>query len=116
MKRITYRGTKNTSLIFTPEEQTILFSSSNGNLYKAKVEKKSQFYKYMEDMDNGISLGAYFNRELNQNLDFQKIHDHQKELQHYHDTTVGLWCIDKNPCDVDKGWILKNAFRLKEIK
>lgn len=33
-------------------------------------------------------------------------------LQHYVDTTVGLWCIDRNPKDVTKEWIEKNAFQL----
>ncbi len=33
-------------------------------------------------------------------------------LQHYVDTTVGLWCIDRNPKDVTKEWIEENAFQL----
>ena len=33
-------------------------------------------------------------------------------LQHYVDTTVGLWCIDHNPKDVTKKWIEENAFQL----
>lgn len=33
-------------------------------------------------------------------------------LQHYVDTTIGLWCIDRNPKDVTKEWIEENAFRL----
>ena len=36
-----------------------------------------------------------------------------KKLQHYYDTTVGLWCIDRDPEKVDIDWIRRNAFRLK---
>jgi hypothetical protein len=38
-----------------------------------------------------------------------------KEFQHEYDTTRGLWCIDRNPAEVDYEWIKKrNAFRLKD--
>jgi hypothetical protein len=38
----------------------------------------------------------------------------RKELQHEYDTTRGLWCIDRNPAEVDYEWIKRNAFRLKD--
>jgi hypothetical protein len=34
-------------------------------------------------------------------------------LQHEYDSTRGLWCIDRNPSEVDHEWIKKNAFQLK---
>jgi hypothetical protein len=37
-----------------------------------------------------------------------------KQLQHEYDTTRGLWCIDRNPADVDYSWIKNNAFQLKD--
>ena len=37
-----------------------------------------------------------------------------KELQHEYDTTRGLWCIDRNPEEVDYDWIKRNAFQLKD--
>jgi hypothetical protein len=37
-----------------------------------------------------------------------------KELQHEYDTTRGLWCIDRNPAEVDYEWIKRNAFQLKD--
>ena len=37
-----------------------------------------------------------------------------KQLQHEYDTTRGLWCIDRNPADVDYEWIKQNAFQLKD--
>jgi hypothetical protein len=39
-----------------------------------------------------------------------------KRLRYYHDTTVGLWCIDQNPNDVSLEWIRENAFQLTESK
>jgi hypothetical protein len=37
-----------------------------------------------------------------------------KQLQHEYDTTRGLWCIDRNPADVDYEWIKENAFQLED--
>jgi hypothetical protein len=34
------------------------------------------------------------------------------ELRHYKAGSAGLWCIDRNPCEVSKEWIEKYAFRL----
>ena len=36
-----------------------------------------------------------------------------KQLQHEYDTTRGLWCIDRNPGEVDFEWIKENAFQLQ---
>jgi len=38
----------------------------------------------------------------------------RKELQHEYDTTRGLWCIDRNPAEVDYDWIKRNAFQLND--
>jgi len=38
-----------------------------------------------------------------------------KELQHYKDSTSGLWCIDKNPNEVSLEWIRENAFQLESF-
>lgn len=35
-----------------------------------------------------------------------------KELQYFKDTSVGLWCIDRDPKEVSKEWIEEHAFRL----
>jgi hypothetical protein len=37
-----------------------------------------------------------------------------KELLHEYDTMRGLWCIDRNPAEVDYEWIKRNAFQLKD--
>src|SRR5712671_752379 len=37
-----------------------------------------------------------------------------KELQHEYDTTRGLWCIDRNPAEVDYDWIKRSAFQLSD--
>ena len=38
--------------------------------------------------------------------------NYSKDLQHYRDSTLGLYCIDQNPVDVDYEWILKHSFQL----
>ena len=38
----------------------------------------------------------------------------RKELQHEYDTTRGLWCLDRNPAEVDHDWIKRNAFQLND--
>jgi len=35
-----------------------------------------------------------------------------KDLQHFKDTSMGLFCIDRNPKYVEYEWILKNNFQL----
>jgi len=37
-----------------------------------------------------------------------------KKLRHYKDTTIGLWCIDRNPNEVDIEWIQENSFQLTD--
>jgi len=37
-----------------------------------------------------------------------------KQLQHEYDRTCGLWCIDRNPAEVDYEWIKRNAFQLED--
>ena len=38
----------------------------------------------------------------------------KKDLQHAYDTTLGLWCIDRNPAEVDYDWIVLRLFRFNE--
>lgn len=35
------------------------------------------------------------------------------KLQHEYDSTRGLWCIDRDPSEVEHEWIKQNAFQLK---
>lgn len=42
-----------------------------------------------------------------------KISTNYKELNHYKDTTIWLYCIDRNPKEVNLKWIRENNFRLK---
>ena len=37
-----------------------------------------------------------------------------KQLEHEYDTTRGLWCMDRNPAEVDYDWIKRNAFQLTD--
>ena len=34
-------------------------------------------------------------------------------LRYYYNSTKGLYCIDRDPSEVDIEWIRKNAFRLE---
>jgi len=36
-----------------------------------------------------------------------------KDLRNEYDRTRGLWCIDRNPKEVDYDWIRRNAFQLE---
>lgn len=49
-------------------------------------------------------------------MNINKLQAENKQLRHEVDTTHGLWCIDKDPKEVDLNWIRANAFQLKEIK
>jgi len=48
--------------------------------------------------------------------EIQKVYGVETEvaetLRHEYDSTRGLWCIDKDPNDVDIEWIRENAFQL----
>lgn len=35
-----------------------------------------------------------------------------EELEHYYNSTVGLWAIDRSPLEVSLNWIIENAFQL----
>lgn len=48
------------------------------------------------------------NEDTNNKLSYDKL------LEHY-DFTLGLWCIDRNPNEVDIDWIRQNAFQPKPI-
>ena len=45
-------------------------------------------------------------------VEIQKLNETVKKLQHEFDTSRGLWCIDRNPNEVDLDWIRSNAFQL----
>ena len=45
-------------------------------------------------------------------LTYPELLERLKELEHYKDSTQGLWAIDRNPEEMSVEWIRKNAFRL----
>lgn len=66
--------------------------------------------KQDENLDNllyCIGIGCKVTKE-----DFVILQDEIKKLRHYRDTTMGLYCIDKNPSDVSIEWIRENAFQV----
>ena len=42
----------------------------------------------------------------------RKVKKELEELRYFKNTSVGLWCIDRDPKEVSKEWIEENAFRL----
>lgn len=50
----------------------------------------------------------------NDNISNTKNLSYNKLLEHY-DFTLGLWCIDRDPNDVDIEWIRQNAFQPRPI-
>lgn len=88
---------------------------------KKKQASASQEYteraKRIESYWRGI---GYSDREINASWIGRPAKPHEKQdasrmeaMQHYIDTSEGLWCIDRNPSEVSKEWINENAFRLK---
>ena len=45
-----------------------------------------------------------------------KLEAENKKLKYEVDTTRGLWCIDRNPAEVDIEWIRRNAVQLESLK
>ena len=66
------------------------------------------------------SPGSYFNRYIRDVFWCEIVADGKPKdtiavakLQHEYDSTRGLWCIDKNPNDVDIEWIREHTFQLE---
>ena len=57
---------------------------------------------------NACEVIMRINKDTNSKLSYDKL------LEHYY-FTLGLWCIDRNPNEVDIDWIRQNAFQPKPI-
>lgn len=76
---------------------------------------------YAEAMVQAPSAGSFFNRHIKGVYRYVIIDppsepkpiDELTILRHEYDSTRGLWCIDKDPKEVDLDWIRGNAFQLK---
>lgn len=53
------------------------------------------------------------NTETNEDL-IKSLQKQIKHLEHYRDTSEGLWCFDRNPNEVSYEWIKENSFQLFE--
>lgn len=69
------------------------------------------------------SPGSYFNRFIRgvfrytvvtDDISPETPKDELKKLQHEYDSTRGLWCVDRDPKEVDIDWIRRNAFQLTD--
>ena len=49
-------------------------------------------------------------KQNKENMEEKKLN--YEELEHYYDSTCGLWAIDRNPKEVTLEWIVENAFQL----
>jgi len=84
--------------------------------------KIAKYFDIPEGIERGLiqapSPGSYFNRYIRGIFRYVIVTDEIPEkskleyLQHEYDSTRGLWCIDKNPNEVDIEWIRKNSFQL----
>ena len=80
------------------EKEEILKLSNKDGAYEFGRQKG---YRY------GFTQGAEAERRKNEEA------GGVKELQHYQDSSIGLWCVDKDPANETIEWIRKNAFQLK---
>lgn len=70
----------------------------------------------LDIFNSGEKDPAYHNNDSDFNFQFEQvveIRDGIKKLQHEYDSTRGLWCIDRDPSEVDYEWIRQNAYQLK---
>lgn len=67
--------------------------------------------KQDETLDNLLS--ALEPVSVLEEKDFEILKSEIYKLRHYRDTSLGLYCIDRNPTEVDKEWIERNSFKLK---
>ena len=78
--------------------------NSCSNIEEASHQVSDAFLRVLY---NAVKMQGDDDKELQQNLHYQK-------LQHEYDTTRGLWCIDRDPKEVDLEWIRANAFQLTD--
>lgn len=89
-----------------------LFPNEVHVIFPLVRDSKESHKKLLELIDEHMDRGD----ELS--LTIYPIENESKELKalrHYHDTTVGLFCIDQEPDEVSYEWIKENAFELEPI-
>lgn len=104
----TYRSDKK-SVIFKKLEKVGEPFKSMGNCY--------QVYKTYCEPTN-VGLGSSYDgskvvikiKQNKENMEEKKLT--YEELEHYYDSTCGLWAIDRDPKQVTLEWIVENAFQL----
>ena len=84
-----------------PIRECLKFLNGQPTEYQELTEKlKKQIREAISSAAKGFDLDVPGDEEL-------------KALRHFKDTSVGLWCIDRNPNEVSMEWIRKHAFRLE---
>lgn len=76
--------------------------------------KADIYYKSLPASDPIHNLEMFLSGlERNKNDKADNEDTELKALRHFKDTSVGLWCIDRDPNEVSMEWIRKHAFRLE---
>jgi hypothetical protein len=68
------------------------------------------FLKKNHIKPNGLINMGYVREVQDENL---RLDNKIRKLEHFKDTSVGLWCIDRDPKEMDVHWIRENCFQLK---
>lgn len=76
------------------------------DVYSPTIFTYKSLYCY-NGLDGIICIEIPKNKE---NMEEKKLN--YEELEHYYDSTCGLWAIDRNPKEVTLEWIVENAFQL----
>ena len=61
-------------------------------------------------------MSGFLTAEQGLALENEQLRKENERLEYYETTTLGLWCIDRDPKDVDVKWIRRNAFQLKALE
>lgn len=89
------------------------FSMENFNETCKSIEEE-EFNNNLDTSLENVKAGAISENDiavLNESI--EKLRKRIKKLQYYKTTSLGLYCIDKNPEEVNIEWIRENVFQLK---
>ncbi len=112
------------SCIFLITGDYVIDRTLVGKIHRLKNRNRKLRKKYKEARDmferSGLCRRIAFmlyEKEIDSLKREVDVLKHQRDfykslLEYERDTTTGLWCIDRDPKEVSKEWIEKNAFRL----
>lgn len=83
------------------------------NLKLTKTVVKKVLEKAMSEVDSVVF--ELLNNIEKLKVEISELKAENAKLQHFKDSSIGLYCIDKNPTECSYDWIIENAFRLKDF-